>query len=70
MPRTLAHGTEMMELPLTEMESVWINKICSKISDAVQYPNRSVEWADIYVNLEFRGESRYEFGTERYIDCT
>ena len=55
---------------MTEMERVWINKICSKISDAVQYPNRSVEWADRYVNLEFRGESRYEFGTEKYIDCT
>lgn len=39
------------------------------MSDAVQYPNGSVEWADRYVNLEFRGENRYEFGTERHIDC-
>lgn len=31
--------TEMMELPLPEMEGVWINKICSKMSDAVQHPN-------------------------------
>lgn len=62
--------TEMMELPLPEMEGVWINKICSKMSDAVQHPNRSIEWADRYVSLEFRGESRYEFGTERHIDCT
>lgn len=47
-----------------------MNKVWNEISDAVRYPNGNVEQADRYVNLEFRGEDGYEFGSERRIDGT